>query len=164
MTETNEQIHPIVRELQDLVSLAETSSESIDRLNEVRERNILATLFGGLMVYGGLILAFVISLDSKGQIAALGAKYQIGAGAGAGTLMLAGVYTLYRALRSRERVRHDLGVEREIHGRILSLIDDQMRRLEAGPVLSPVALVTLEIRIRRLYRGEGKQVGLPSAE
>ena len=145
--ESNRQ-ESIKKELDELLSMAERSTASIDRLIDTRQETYLRSI-GYILVTGILVLA-------TGRAIVVGKEFGLG-GAAPFVGLLVGLLTPYLVvavvlqLRKLKRTESDLKLERHIHGRLVSLLDEQSRRMDREP-LSLVERVTIDFRMKRLDR------------
>lgn len=147
-------------ELNELIALAERSTATIDTLAaefSQGQLQILLTAFLTMVTTVSFLLvslsAFVGSLSIGGyqgvtQAAFITLSLSVGVG---------GIYVLHSRLMRLRRLKRDLALERDISARLLSMIDDQYHRVSRASPLSPVALATIEIRVRRLDRSTSSQ-------
>lgn len=145
----------LVKELEDLLVLAETSAETIDRLVAMVDK-VRVSLLGSVAVVYILASAGALALMrsfTAFEGASSGAElWLLGLGAASISLAVGAAYLGYSLFLRLTKARRELTVEKDIHDRIVSMIDSHKRRVYEYEALSPVALATFEIRMRRLDR------------
>ena len=150
--------HParILSEYEELIDLAQRSTETIDALQSAIDKARTESLLGVFIFY--LLLGAPVYIASRFR-----GKFETYIQTTAGVLTLLGsilsalvaffaIYVIWIRLR---RVRYELQslrTEVEIHQRLLSLVDEQKKRVEMFNILSPVAMATFEIKTMRLHR------------
>jgi hypothetical protein len=147
----------IESELEELVSLAEQSTNQIDDISTAIAVSEMRLIWPGLVCFVSLIIsAFVIDniqflFGVQGDERLLIKLFLF-------LVMFSLVTSVGFLFKIRiteiKRMRRDLLLERDISGRLLSLIEEQIRRVRIENKLSPVTLATFEIRTRRLDRSK----------
>jgi hypothetical protein len=139
-----------LKELHELISLAEQSAEKIDQLSQSATREssrwFLITITGYASLVGTAWLAFKskLSTDSLWLQFALGASGLF--------LVIFVAQSFIRYSRMRGKLRRDLYVEREVQTRLVSIIHDNVKIAKDREILSPVATALIDMRIMRLRR------------
>jgi hypothetical protein len=149
MIGTSEQIQSSVRDMSDLVSLAEASAQRLDQIDLQRERSLTLLLLGCAMGAIGIFIGVAIGSAIE-QFAGIPAR--VAATVCGATLTLFTGYSVGLFWSRRKRLTRSMFVERHVHERLVLLIDDQKRLLVGEGKLSSVAIATLELRISRLDR------------
>lgn len=139
----------IVKELDELLALAETSTAAIDTLIDTRQETLLRS--------GGYLLSACILVLAMGITSVFGKGLGLGANIPVVVLFLGllSAYLAYALLlqyTKLKRAERDLTLERHIHGQMVSFLDEASRRMDSE-TLSTVARATIDIRMRRLNRG-----------
>ena len=144
-----------VRELEELMELAEASTANVDRLSDSVDRSKnqswLAVIFISFLsaVLAGsatLIQTKNIQFDTVSQYVLVA------------SLLLSLVFlisfsiTIVNRTSRIKRLKRDLMVETDIHHRLLSMIDQQLQRVVHGGNYSPVHLAIIDIKVRRMMR------------
>ena len=149
--EANTGPEPLMRlnELEQLVSVAEEVAKRIDDYVAITAKLKSNFLYQTMAVYGiAILLIFALKFA---QDMAFDARYVVFAVA-ISIFLLGGAF-LSMIVNNRRRVRQlnrELAVEYQIQSRLISLIDDQLKRVADDT--SPVHLALFEIRVRRLER------------
>ncbi|WP_139188771.1 hypothetical protein [Variovorax sp. OV700] len=146
-------------ELDELIALAEQTTASKDALETELEkgRSQLWLLFSVTTV-GSVIsmMAAISALLGGFQLAQYTIPSQIILIVMALLFSVGGGYMITRRISFLQHIKRDLQLEREICLSLLSMIDDQIQRVLRRQTLSPVALATIQIRIKRLDRFRDK--------
>lgn len=159
MSKTESSAPDTQQELDALVSLAEDSTTRIDQLVESRDRAQMQFWLYLVGAYFAVVTATatLIWLKEQQHTAPTFVLAIVAIGAVVALIGTGGLALLGRARRQRvNQMRRDEMSERAIQHRLVSLIDDQMRRVEHRGEMSALALATLEIRLRRLDRSESR--------
>lgn len=152
---------PRLKELDDLLILAEQSTNNIDRFLSVIDR--LRTQFLLYIVVGYVLLGIGFGLiflerESQGLLSPLGFTVTRIAGIITASFIAGmSVWTAFSRQQRLRAVRRDAHTEHDIHARLLSLIDEQYRRVKQNGLLSSVGQATVEIRLRRLDRTDRRK-------
>ncbi len=139
----------IKKELDELLAIAERSTASIDSLMDKRQETYLR-IFGYLLIAPTLVL-------SMGKASVVGKEFGLG-GAAPFVVPILSLFITYLIVaaalqyRKMKRTERELRLERNVHGRLVSLLDGQYRRMDSEHI-SSVARATIDIRMRRLDRG-----------
>lgn len=141
-------------ELEEIIVLAESSAASIDTLIDTRNQTALKMSACGFIAASAVVGAIILSQSKEPRFGANADIVNLIAlllGLAIALLVIAG-YLQY--MKFKKNVQ-ELLLERSIHGNLISLLDEQLRRMENGRTLSIVALTTINIRIKRLDRAVG---------
>ena len=136
----------IKKELDELLAMAERSTASIDTLFDTWQETILRT--SGCGAIAALLLVAMGITGFAGKNLGLGESAPFVA-------MFLGILTGYLAyaaflqFRKMRRTERELRLERHIHGKLVSLLHEQSRRMDIESI-SFVARATIDIRMRRL--------------
>lgn len=144
----------IVQELEGLIKLAEDCVNKIDSLTAAIEkvRVYFLVLLMLLIIMLGACVGFVFDVH-KDNVTFFSASL--------GTLLFLlfactfsiGVVWAIASGRSRFRyLSRELFAERDVHGRLITLIHEQAQRVAHRRAVTPVTYAMLDIRIRRLMR------------
>ncbi|QDZ06991.1 hypothetical protein FPZ24_05445 [Sphingomonas panacisoli] len=165
----------VQKEFEELLELAQNSTATIDSFQQDFDRNRSTMLFSVLGTYAAMgvgIMAFFQAdayrraaqfknpnswIDFPITFLVLGAVVSI----------LLGIWLLYLAYnrqRSVRSLRRAMRIEKEIHSRLMLLLDEQKQRVALYSSPSPVTLATYEIRIMRMHRPEQTSQGESSIE
>lgn len=145
-----------------LIDLGVESSKALDSLSRSLEN-------ARLSIYGSITGGYILLLSTFLSVARLSDIFDIIGGAGRKELDIGSVLILiatfllailasallylgFRRFNDLRHYRRELQTEREIHDRLMSLIDDQKRRVQRLRSISPVTMATLDIKVRRLDR------------
>jgi len=136
------------KELDELIAMAESSAASINTLVDARRQKGLTL---GIYLLIAVIPALLL-LWSK--------ELRFGENLGAAHLVLLFLallssflaFACFLQFMKLREIGRDLNLERSIYGKLVSLIDDQFRRMESGKNLSIVMRATIDNRIKRLDR------------
>lgn len=161
MTEnTSLSSNPVLQELGEMLNLAEESTANIDRFADHLDRvqlQMWGYAAGAYIVLGLSLGTLAWVTDSYRQITTvifittvITAIVGIAASIGLGFVARA------RFLRLKS-MRRDERAERDIQEKLISLIDEQTRRVKHDWTLSTISVATLEIRLRRLDRSDQKR-------
>lgn len=151
---------PRVQELEELLTLGEASTATLDKISQVvdkfRTQTMLSLIVG--YVVGAIAVGCVSMILDRKAASDTALFYLLLGGAGLGfvvtTALIATVFTRFRQNRNALR---ELRVERDIHSRLISMIDQQMQRVIHSENISPVMRATFEIRVRRMERSEARR-------
>ncbi len=146
----------VVREYEQLIELANQSAEAIDAMQTERDKGRTTSLIGLICAYVliGLPLAFIANLKNGAIFGQSNISNTI-VFIGCLVSSMLSIFALFLAWSRLKRVRYvrkALDTEVEIHHRLLSLIDEQKKRVETFSHLSPVSMATLEMKVMRLHR------------
>lgn len=140
---------PRLNELEALISMAEEVAGKIDALTEIIAKHRSQTLSQTLFIYGtifgsatGYFLLKDITSGSRFIVLLLGAVLTV--------VFAAFIRTLYGRQQVLSRIRRELMIEYQIQDNLISLIDQQIKRVTDD--VSPVHLALFDIRVRRLER------------
>lgn len=142
-----------VQELSELLNLAEESTANIDHLTLLLEK--LKTRFFIYIVgaYGLLVFsAYSIIRDVATNTPTFYLMKFSGVVGVFGALAL--FYGCTEAVKRIKSIRRDEKAERDIQERLISLIDDQSRRVRSEGLISTISATTFDIRLRRLDRSD----------
>ena len=143
------------RELEDLITLAESSAARIDSLTAIQEQSRFRFHLFTFAVYGAILFVGFYAKDilprDSSSLTKLNAAFASFV-AFTGLIAFFLITSFYKETRRNRIISVDLRLEHEIHENLISLIDDQMRRMSYGRLFSPVAQAIYNIRIRRLSR------------
>lgn len=152
----NEQISPI-SELNDIISLAESSASSIDSLEATlsKQKNfVIKAVVFSIFSFG----VFVFLLKNFPEFTIF-SKSNIFRDSGREIFtsfftffLLSTATRLYFSVSEIIKIRKTLETEYDIQSRLVLLIDSQMRRIRFEEIASPVTIAATEIRLRRLSR------------
>ena len=152
MTDDLEFQESLRKELDELIVLAEKSASSIDTLSDSR-RHTLVILVSNLLIHVVVVFAMTIMNQRKdlwfGEISPTANFILVILGL---LIVSFGAFLSFLQYMKLRKTVHDLFLERHIHGRLVSLLDEQSRRMDSKP-LSIVTRATIDIRIKRLDRG-----------
>lgn len=144
----------VVKELEDLIILAESSTSTIDTLftdlDKCRSRKLMyynscfiSILFEVILVKILVDINF-IGKNSELYILLFTILFFI---------LLIACFMANKSLSMKaKRIYREIKIEQDVHNKLISIIEDQLRRIKMYDCLSQVALATMEIRIRRLDR------------
>lgn len=154
MVDRNEFSLSAVRELEELIALGEQSSRAIDSMVEALGRLKVRIAFISVVIYFLIVASLWFVLELKQVSDFLRASHLIATPAALLGIacMLILVYWLSTKFKELQVLARDIKFERRVLQRVVSLIDQQMRRVNGRAELSPVALATYEIRIIRMDR------------
>lgn len=145
----------LLDELEGLVKLAEESSAEVDRIKNAVDKirtNGIVSIGSIYLVVSGLSY---LSLQLTNSVPPKSDPVLSVVGVAVGVLVGAAFLYLFANKMARYKaLKQSLKVEREIHDRLVVMVDEQMRRIKNEFGVSPVILATLEMRIRRLDRSE----------
>jgi hypothetical protein len=145
---------PNHRDLLAILDLAEVSAAHIDGIKTRLDKAQNSLFF--MLTISLSVLAFSVFVTVKTPLSiAINEANILGIylSFAGGVLVGAGMcYILFQQWRSALALRTELRVEVEIHARLMSLIDEQKRRLRDFSGLPAVARATIEMRMMRLYR------------
>jgi hypothetical protein len=65
-------------------------------------------------------------------------------------------WMLFKITNRWKKIKREIKVKKDIHNKLISLIEDQRTRVKSYDAMSQVALATIEIRVRRLDRTDTK--------
>ncbi|NNA56359.1 hypothetical protein [Pseudomonas koreensis] len=144
----------IAQELEGLISLAEECVNKIDSLTaaieKVRLYFLVLMLLSTIMVSGCVGLAFDVH---NTDVTFFNATPFMLVFLFIACSFLIGIVWAMASGRSRFRnLRRELFAERDVHGRLITLIHEQAQRVAHRRAVSPVTYAMFEIRIRRLMR------------
>lgn len=146
---------PELRELNEMLELAGSITDSIDRLALLRNRlkiqvytSALLALFTMLVV---IILSVYISSAGKNLFISLNIEWLMSI-----VILFFALMATFSLMTIRNtqlvNVTRDLQAEIFVHQKVTSLIDEQTRRVRNSGPLSPLKVATLEVRLARLDR------------
>lgn len=144
-----------VRELEELMQLAELSAENVDKLSDAVDHSktqgwkaafvvslLMALLSGGLTILSNKDLQFSTYL----YYTLFACVFLIVV-----VVALVAMVVFTRAKRT-SRLRRSLIVEIDIHHRLISMIDQQLQRVIHSGEFSPVHRAIIDIKVRRMMR------------
>lgn len=150
---SSDNLSSVIKELDDLINLAEGSAKNVDHLQGTKEKYRFRSMLSLATGYGLLALSFLIytnpSYVFKGDIPVFLEITPVIIGL---FIFMGLFYWSFIMITKSRKIIGNLRVEHDIHERLLSMIDDQFKRAKLYGVLSPVSEATMEIRIRRLNR------------
>lgn len=138
-----------LQETEELISLAEKSTLSIDNLLESNSKIKKKYIALAVLVY-----AFISSMFVTLTTSTLRFSFNIDS-----IIILSG--TLFFSamalwavflVQDSKKIKRDLQVELAIHSRLMSMLDDQIFSCPPYVEVSPVVIATFEMRVRRLDR------------
>ena len=154
MTDNSEDQDSLKNQLDELIVMAEASAASINILIDSRRQ---AGLRLGIYLLIAVIPA-LLTLWSKalrfGE--SLGAAHLVVLFLALLSSLLA--YACFLQFIKLRKTGHDLNLEQSIHGKLVSLINEQFRRIDNGKTLSLATHAAIDIRIKRLARTVGARI------
>ena len=152
-----EYANKLVKEFNDIIELAEQSTKTIDNISLYIEQT-------RIYFYGSLIPLIIVALILYVSMFNAFGNYLRGdflrypvpviVMALSSFVAIISFYFTYTRISLLNRYRTELETEQEIHHRLLSLIDEQKRRVQSARGLSPVSMATFDMKIMRLSRGK----------
>lgn len=149
--------HNELNELNEMVNLVEEVTHRIDELH-LRSNNLQSR------AYAYWAIAYTCLSASGGFVAAMDQFFKVASDdfrfigialfvfiAGA-TIFF--VFLATKVSRGRKAVIRELQRERLIQQEVISMVDEQIRRLKSFDVLSKISFATLGVRLSRLDRGD----------
>lgn len=149
-----------LEELSELIAMAEKSAADIDALAESITQakiSIIAITVATTVVTMICVIFMLNAAIGRFQHYGYDQLIQIGAAGLLALTISAGTYAAYTRLLRMRRLMRDLRLERDITDRLVSLIEPQFSWVRRVETVSPVAIATLEIRIRRLSREHSRE-------
>lgn len=145
----------IIQEYEELIDLAGESSQTIDHVSQIVERtrvSVFSIIGVAYALMGGVGAAALASKPTRLDLTRFDGFLFFAGIALAVVLVAALLYLAFTRSLLLRRYRNTLETEREIHDRLMSLIDQQKRRVDLYDLLSPVAMATLDMKVMRLDR------------
>lgn len=151
----------IVQEYEELIELATDSSRTIDTLSEAMERSrseyyaMIGVAYTIIFLCVAGTVQFGTSPSDRYSDVLLYVAWGFIIISSFGALSIS--YFAFERFKKIRRTRLILATELGIHQDLMSLIDQQKRRLDNIDILSPVAKATLEMKVKRLERRKNNQ-------
>ncbi|CAK7066679.1 MAG: hypothetical protein CITR_02955 [Citrobacter freundii] len=141
----------VIKDFEQLLAMAEESSEKIDSLLQIREKQKLRLIVFTIFTYSFAatlaIFKFYSSLIPQFRIVFILASVIV---------IGACLWVIIKNIFIIKKMNRELHIEKDIHERLISLLDEQKQRLYQIESLSPVAHAVYEIRMRRIDRTDKK--------
>lgn len=144
-----------VRELEELLTIAEASAENVDKLSEAVDQNrsklfiATAVMIFLLAVFGGAAFLYFVGGFGVGLVY----NYLSVVSVSFVCLVFFPFLIILRKYSLQiSRLKRGLSVEVDIHHRLISMIDQQLQRVTYGGYYSPVHRAIIDIRVRRIMR------------
>lgn len=143
----------IAHDLEELVSLAETTSKEIENMREAIVNSRESFIYKIIVAYGAAIAAsfIYISVEKYESLSFFTIRFIQILIAGAGFVMLIYIFkNLMTAKRIRNKITKELKIEKEVHSKLISMVFDQFNRAKQLGTLTLISQALFEIRIQRL--------------
>lgn len=141
----------VIEDFEKLLDLAELSSKEIDSLLQFREKQKMRLLFTVSTLYIFSIITFFVinylppEFDKEVILLALTIIGVTGLS-----------FYLYKHFFISKKINRELRIERNIHEKLISMLDIQKQRLYENDALSSLSYAIYEIRLQRLDRTDRK--------
>lgn len=137
-----------LQETEELISLAEKSTYTVDHLIEIRSK--IKKKYIALAILAYAFISTIAVLFLNGHNLSYGVEL---------ATILTGVFLLlviiilaFYLAQDSKKINRDLKVEFSIHQRLISMADDQISSCSPYVEVSPVVIAIFEMRVRRLDR------------
>ncbi|QJI19944.1 MULTISPECIES: hypothetical protein [unclassified Pseudomonas] len=144
-----------VKELEELIALAESSTFSLDKLSSELQNNDTKILAAALFASAVLSIVAGIFVFFAGNSVVLSEEnfYMFGSVLVGSFLLFLGAAWFLVSLRKRGvKLKYDRLIELDIQRRLISMIDQQVSRVMSFGGFSPVNRVIIDIKVKRMAR------------
>ncbi|WP_124551830.1 hypothetical protein [Methylophilus methylotrophus] len=155
MTDLEDTIDNIsFQESVELINLAEEVTKNIDRITYDLDKARFNFIVSLAIAYS---FVFVIVLVEFGIIYIQGDTPRLIIQLFSTSIMIFVFFFSYRYSLRIKAIKRDYRIEKNIHDKLISLIDDNLRRVTNNKLTS-ISFLTLDIRLRRLDRSDREKI------
>lgn len=143
------------KELNELLKLAEESTANFDKLSSTIEKAQTSLFQNIFLIY----ILFTLAVYGLTKPDLIGEKFILLTSAFSAILMIFSAFYIRYTLTSFRRLKslkRDAKIEHDIQQKIISLVDDQSRRVRRDGIINTITAISLDTRLKRLDRSDLK--------